>query len=118
MKEKELVNTIRTEVSRGNVRLFQNVVGMVYVKRGNRYEPMRVGLGVGTSDLIGLVSVTVTPDMVGKKLAQFLAVEVKTETGKLRPEQANFIEQVKQLGGKAFVARSVQEVRDGIEAGN
>ncbi len=117
MKEKELANRIRTEVSRGPVRLFQNVVGLAYVRRGSStYEPLRVGLGVGTSDLIGLVSVTVTPDMVGKKFAQFLAVEVKTETGRIRPEQQRFIDAVNELGGRAFVARSVQEVRDGIEA--
>jgi len=59
---------------------------------------IRFGLCVGSSDLIAIM-----PD------GRFLAVEVKTETGKATKEQLNFIEQVRKAGGKAGIARSVKD---------
>jgi len=59
---------------------------------------IRFGLAVGSSDLIGL-----SPD------GQFLAIEVKTPTGRATKEQLNFIERVKQAGGLAGIARSPEE---------
>ncbi len=41
---------------------------------------------------------------------RLLAVEVKGPTGKLRPEQAVFLERVKSAGGVAFVARDCRDV--------
>lgn len=64
----------------------------------------------GMSDGCGLVSVTVTPDMVGKRLAVFLAVEDKQGTGRLTDEQAKFIKAIRALGGRAGVARSDADV--------
>lgn len=117
MSEKDIVADIRLGCSRGSVRLFQNVVGLAYLKRKDgTYQKYKIGLGVGTSDLIGLVSRVVTPDMVGKTIAQFLAVEVKTPKGRLSPEQKNFIEMVKGLGGAAFVARSQDEVHNELRS--
>lgn len=59
---------------------------------------IKYGLCKGSSDVIGL-----TPS------GQFLAVEVKTATGRVRPEQELFIAAVKRAGGRAGVARSVSE---------
>jgi hypothetical protein len=47
--------------------------------------------------------------MVGKRLALFLALEVKTATGPIMPEQKTFIENVRKAGGLAGVVRSVDE---------
>lgn len=62
------------------------------------------GLAVGSSDIIGI-----TPD------GKFLAVEVKTKTGRLSKQQQSFIEAVNNQGGVAFVARTVDEALRGIK---
>ena len=59
---------------------------------------IRYGLCKGSSDIIGM-----TPS------GQFLAVEVKTSKGRVRPEQEAFISAVLRAGGRAGVARSVAD---------
>ena len=50
-------------------------------------------------------------DVLGQlKDGRFLAVEVKSATGRLRPEQAAFLELVAAAGGVAFVARNCADV--------
>ena len=50
-------------------------------------------------------------DVLGQlRDGRFLAVEVKGPTGKLRPEQAVFLERVRAGGGVAFVARDCRDV--------
>ena len=68
-----------------------------------------MGLFPGSGDLIGWRTVTVTPDMVGKPIAQFLSIEVKTPTGRVRPDQTNWLVQVNLSGGHAIIARSVSD---------
>jgi hypothetical protein len=68
-----------------------------------------MGLFPGSGDLIGWRTVTVTTDMVGKPVAQFLSIEVKTPTGRIRPDQTNWLEQVNLHGGHAIIARSVSD---------
>jgi len=63
----------------------------------------------GFSDLFGWRAVTITPEMVGQTMAQFLAVELKAERGKATPEQLAFIAAVQRDGGRAGIARSVDE---------
>jgi hypothetical protein len=41
---------------------------------------------------------------------RFLAVEVKSPTGRLRPEQAVFLERINQAGGVGFMARDCRDV--------
>lgn len=65
----------------------------------------------GGSDLIGWTPVIVTPDMVGKPVAVFTAVENKTSSGKATSAQANFIEQVRKAGGIAGVCRSGDDAK-------
>lgn len=60
----------------------------------------------GGADLIGWTSVEVKPEMVGRRLAIFTAVEVKTPTGRPTVEQTRFIEAVRRAGGLATIARS------------
>lgn len=62
---------------------------------------IRYGLCKGSSDIIGLCAD-----------GTFLAVEVKSATGRVRPEQETFIAAVKRAGGRAGVARSTQEALD------
>lgn len=111
--------------------LFRNNVGQgwagkAYIHRGAPFRaeirggdvivrqarPLQSGLCVGSSDLIGWRTITITPDMVGQTIAQFVASEVKAENGKLTEEQIAFINAVHSAGGFACVPRSVDEARD------
>jgi hypothetical protein len=87
----------------GPVNLLQ---GDWVVRHGSRIQ---YGLTVGSSDLIGWRRTIITPDMVGKPAALFLALEVKTAIGKATPEQINFIAAVRKAGGLAGIVRSVDE---------
>jgi hypothetical protein len=44
------------------------------------------------------------------KDGRFLGVEVKAQAGRLRPEQALFLERIRCAGGVAFVARDLRDV--------
>ena len=51
------------------------------------------------------------PDVLGQlKDGRFLAVEVKAQAGRLRPEQSLFLERIRCAGGVAFVARDCRDV--------
>lgn len=60
----------------------------------------------GSSDLIGWTPVVITPDMIGKTVAVFTAIEVKVDAKKASGNQADFIKAVAAAGGIAGVARS------------
>ena len=104
------------------VRLFRNNSGFAWIGASKMFDkgmnvwvnkgdvliqqgrPFHAGLCTGSSDFIGLKSVVVTQDMVGKSVALFLATEVKTKTGKATPEQIAFLNMVNKLGGIGFIA--------------
>ncbi len=64
----------------------------------------------------GQMSVKGVPDIVGlfPKTGRLFAVEVKTDRGKVRPEQQDFLDRINAEGGLAFVARSVEDVMERI----
>lgn len=117
--ERNIQQDIRLALSRAGSRMFRNNVGTGWTGRVVRntngsitiYDPrpLDAGLCKGSSDLIGWTPVTVTADMVGKRIAVFTAIEVKTLKGKTSPEQTNFIDRVKIEGGIAGVARSAND---------
>lgn len=53
-------------------------------------------------------------DIIGIYKKRPLAIEVKSEKGRLRPDQNEFILEWRSEGGFAFVARSVDEVIRGL----
>lgn len=55
----------------------------------------------GTADILGIL-----PN------GRFLAIEVKSKRGIVRPEQRKFLESIANHGGLALIARSLQEVKD------
>jgi hypothetical protein len=71
--------------------VFRANVGLFFTRDG---RPVRTGLPVGFSDLFGF-----RPD-----LRPFF-VETKTARGRLRPEQARFLEAMRERGAIAIVAR-------------
>jgi hypothetical protein len=73
----------------------------------------------GMSDVIGIVPLTRYTNSVGVTVAlpieavgRFLAIEVKSATGKPSPEQVAFLAAVVKAGGIAFLARSLDDVRE------
>lgn len=69
-------------------------------------RPLDAGLVKGSSDLIGWKTVEITPDMVGRQVAVFVAIEVKEGRTGTSPEQANFLDRVRQAGGLCGIART------------
>ena len=66
----------------------------------------------GASDLIGWTSVTITPEMVGSKVAVFTAGEAKRlKGGVVSEDQERFITQLLADGGIAGVVRTPTDVR-------
>jgi hypothetical protein len=106
MTEQQIQQEIRIACSTGNTRLFRNNTGTLKDANG---RPVQFGLCKGSADLIGWKRVTVTEEMVGTQVAVFLSIEVKTATGRLRPEQQQWLDAVQAAGGIAGVARSVSD---------
>ena len=105
MSEHEIQQRIRLACGRGPVRLWRNNSGALVDQQGRL---VRFGLCKGSSDLIGLRSLEITPALVGQRIAQFVALEIKTARGDVRPEQRAFLQLVEQLGGLAAICRSVE----------
>jgi len=47
--------------------------------------------------------------MIGRRIAQFISIEVKTPTGRVRPDQRNWLDQINAAGGHAIIARSISD---------
>lgn len=60
----------------------------------------------GCSDILGMM-----------RDGRFLAIEVKAPKGKLRAEQAEFLNLVQKHGGVGFVARNCLDVANGLKNG-
>ena len=105
MSEQAIQQRIRIACSTGNTRLFRNNTGTLRDPNG---RPVQFGLAKGSADLIGWRSITVTPEMVGTQVAVFTSIEVKTPTGRVKPEQQQWLQAVQAAGGIAGVARSVE----------
>ena len=109
--ETELQQRIRLALgTRSDLRLFRNQVGQLPDPRTGR--PVQFGLARGSADLIGWRIITITPGMVGSQVAVFTSIEVKTPTGRIRPEQHAWMGAVTGAGGIAGIARSIQDAND------
>ena len=93
--ETAIQNALRIAASRLGWRLFRNNVGAFWTGS----EAVRM------ADLIGWRPVTITPDMVGQTIAQFVSVEAKTRTGRPTDKQIKWKLAVNAAGGHAVIAR-------------
>lgn len=93
--------------SKAFIRLFRNNVGSATTATGSF---IKFGLCPGSSDIIGITTLKITQDMVGKDVGIFTAIEVKGAKGKIREDQLHFIDMIKERGGIAGVARSNKDV--------
>ncbi len=114
-KEAPLMRRIMMKLTESPaVRVFRNNVGSGFQGRTvhegtgevvlTGARRIKFGLCEGSSDLIGWTTLTVTPEMVGRRVAVFTALEVKRDKKqKPTPEQVNFLRAVRQAGGIAEV---------------
>jgi hypothetical protein len=121
--ERDIQNDIQRELSRGETRLLRVNAGAAFQGRIVEQTPERLILSpwypiklgaTGISDLIGWTTI----DRWGKfasegvaPIAIFTAVEVKGERTRTTTEQLAFIDTVRRAGGRAGIARSVEEAR-------
>lgn len=63
----------------------------------------------GLSDLAGYTPVTITAEMVGQTLPVLTLCEVKAGKDRPTPKQLQVIDAVKRAGGRAGIARSVED---------
>jgi hypothetical protein len=106
--ETKIQNLILMSLSKAGCLVFRNEsagawVGKVLHKDANQVtltdaRMIRFGLAVGSADIIGIAP-----------CGRFLAIEIKTSTGRPTKEQLRFIEAVNNAGGKAGIARSVED---------
>lgn len=107
--EQTIQQHIRLACSRGSTRLFRNNTGTLRDING---RPVSFGLCKGSADLIGWTVRTITPEMVGQQIAVFTSIEVKSTSGRVKPEQQQWLNAVQAAGGIAGIARSVGEALD------
>ena len=107
MKESDIQKLIMIAISENGGIVFRNNCGVLLNPAG---IPIRFGIGnPGGSDLIGIKPTIITADMIGQTIGVFMAIEVKTATGRVTKEQQTFIDAVCRAGGRAGIARSVNE---------
>jgi hypothetical protein len=123
VSESDIQQEIQIAGPRYQCILERNNCGALKDKDG-RY--IRFGLGnvskkhqdkIKSSDLIGAREVMITPEMVGKILLVFTAVEVKAPDWKFKGNsrevaQSNYLNWVKSRGGFAGFAKSVEEFKN------
>lgn len=123
MTERDIQNSIQRELSRGTTRLFRINAGQSYQGRVIEQTPERLILSpwypiklaaTGISDLLGWTTIErwgkFASDGVAP-IAIFTAIEVKGERTRTTPEQIAFLELVRRSGGRAGIARSVDDAR-------
>jgi len=107
--ETDILNLIRLALSDKGIINFRNNVGALKDINGRL---VKYGLCIGSSDIIAIKPVVITPEMVGSTIGQFMAIEVKCQGKKPTVEQKRFLEIIRKHGGLAGVARSVEELEE------
>lgn len=107
MSESPILRKILLRASALGMRLFRNQVGKYHLPDGRWISS---GLCVGSSDLIGWTPLVITPEMVGRTLAIFTAIETKVPKKDATTEQGRFLVAVESAGGLCCVAHDVAEM--------
>lgn len=99
MLEKEIEGQIFEFLKWLGVLCWKNVTGGYFDTKRRIFRKQASPYAMnGTSDILGIID------------QKFLAIEVKSKSGKPTEEQKRFINDVNVAGGIAFVARSIEEV--------
>ena len=104
--ETNIMNKIMLAMSKKGYLIWRNQVGLFKTLDGRT-----VNIGIkGSSDLMAVKPTIITPEMVGQTLAVFVAVEVKTSTGRQSEPQKKWQNAVEKLGVKYILARSEDDI--------
>jgi len=95
MNETNYRNQLQVELSKAGIKVFRNVVSLLYARDGT---PVKVGL-TGQADLLGIA-----PG------GRYISVETKSRTGRIRPEQQAWADMINKMGGIAIFARPGEDV--------
>jgi hypothetical protein len=128
MSESKLLRDIRLAIgSRPDCRIWRNnvaraVVGVVtWIKQTTTVtlnpgdvivrnaRILHAGLHEGSSDLILVRAILITPDMVGSTVGVLGGLEVKDIDGKVSPEQLAWDAMLRRFGARSGIVRSVEE---------
>jgi len=105
-----LERTLDAEVRRAlailpGVSVMPNEAGVFRTLDGTR--TVRAGLGVGSSDLVGIIA----------PHGRWFCIELKTKRGRVRKEQALWLAHMERMGAAVGVARTVGEAVAIVESG-
>lgn len=110
MKESPLKNLVRLHISRKfeGLKIFPNAQGVGWLGRAMGVENgilrlqgprrQRFGLHEGSPDDMGWLSIIVTPDMVGQRIAIAVGLEYKQPGAPRRPMQIKFVDMMQKDG--------------------
>lgn len=96
MTEQDIIDKILEK----NSFMFRNDNGVGFREDGKRF---RYGLLPGSADMIGWTEIEITLEMVGKKIAVFTSIEIKTKDDKISDKQKKWFRAVKNSGGIAEI---------------
>lgn len=100
MKEPQIQDAVRLALGKvKDLVLWRNNVGVAQHWNGRDVEVVRYGLTNGSADLVGILAPS----------GRWFALEVKTPTGRLTTEQAQWLALVRKMGGFACVVTSADE---------
>jgi hypothetical protein len=112
MTESEILGYARLQATKLGGRLWRNQSGLAWqgeiISKNNNVlhlrnpRPLKSGLVIGASDLIGFLPIKITEEHLGKILAIFWANEIKTKNDRLSKEQLNFLQFIGMSGGESW----------------
>ena len=111
MKESSIQRAIRAKLGAMRIPMFRYQIGTYLASDGSF-----VHIGEkGVSDLIGMTPYVVKQEDVGRTIAVFTALEVKTAKGRASETQTVWLDAVKRAGGIAIVARSPEDALEALK---
>lgn len=117
MNESQIQQAIRVALgSEDDLVLWRNSTGQTeeWNPSDGSSRALRYGLAVGSADLVGILRTEIPRSMHSdfpRYIGRFFALEVKTPTGRVRPEQTTWLDLVRRMCGFAAVVRSVDEAK-------
>lgn len=125
MTEHDLQQDILRELTMSpSVRLYRNNCGVGWAGRMISHScgrvlladarPLHAGLFAGSADLIGWKTVTITPQMIGRRLAVFASIECKGPHAKTLASQLNWHDVVFSAGGLAAIVKTVDGAKGAL----
>ena len=96
---KEIKNKVKDEI------YFSNPSGLAFqgITKGDKLiikRKIAFGLQEGSSDFIGIKKIKITEEDIGKEYGLFIALEIKSPTGRMRKNQKEFKKLIEEYGGK------------------